>query len=199
MKKLLSILAIMLFSSGVAQATEKSRTALQTDLLNDKNRSFNAETMYENMINMTDSHFNITSDAVTSYSSDADANPVMFGARKSLSAAQVNTGTATILEAGASNYLTLHHISLNASGSAAGATAVVVECDDGTDIASFPVAMLVDDVPVSPYSSVGGGFATLSEELVNGCGQDEDIRVVKTGGSLSGTSDLIVNFTYTIQ
>lgn len=59
-----AIIVSVLVFANTSYATEKSRSALQTDLLNNKHNNFEVETNFSDMNNITDSMFSLTTDTL---------------------------------------------------------------------------------------------------------------------------------------
>jgi len=61
---ILAIIVAVIVLSDAAYAVEKSRAALQTDLLNNKHNNFEVETNFTDTNNITDSFFSLTTDTL---------------------------------------------------------------------------------------------------------------------------------------
>lgn len=106
---LMAIVIMMLTVVSVADATTKSRALLQTDLDNDKLDTFSPHLMHENMTNMTDSHFNLTTDAITDIgtitATEAEINKIADDSARVLSVSGSSTFTCATNGTGVINYI----------------------------------------------------------------------------------------------
>ncbi len=82
------------------------------------------------------------------------------------------------------------------SGSAATATALALECSDGTLIASWPIALLVDQVPTGPFASTA---VTRGAGLTKGCGSGNAVMISNVGANITTTTHVYTNVPYTVQ
>ncbi len=91
-------------------------------------------------------------------------------------------------------------ITIMVSGSAATATALALECSDGTLIASWPIADLVDVKPIGLglYLSTQGTITT-GAGLAKGCGSGKAVYLSNVGAQITTTTHVYVNFPYTVQ
>ena len=88
-------------------------------------------------------------------------------------------------------------VTIMASGTAATATAILLECSGGAVIAQWPIAFLQSNVPVGIYTSTAG--TTLGSALTRGCPSGQALYLSNVGSLLTTTSQLYINFPYSVQ
>ena len=87
--------------------------------------------------------------------------------------------------------------SVMVSGTAAGATSLLINCYPSLKkLATFPIANLVTSVPVTPSSSTA---ITAGAVLAQGCASGDGIAASVVGSALTTTTDIFINMPYTIQ
>lgn len=85
-------------------------------------------------------------------------------------------------------------LTIMASGTAGTATGVALECSDGTLLASWPIAALVNNAPVGVYvSATAPGLGTA---LTKGCAAGTALLISNVGTNLTTTTHLYVNLPY---
>lgn len=82
------------------------------------------------------------------------------------------------------------------SGTAASATRLLIECTGGNVLASIPIAYLVTNVPVTPFSST---INTAGVGITQGCATGDGVFVSNVGSSMTTTTNVYINLPYTIQ
>lgn len=132
------------------------------------------------------------------YSSTLTANPLLQSRYVSVTTAQANAVHTILASATGKKIYPGGGFSIYASGTASGATSVSLRCSGGDVIATFPIAMLTNDVPVGPFSSAGGTTTTRGVSLTEGCPSGEAVQVSSTG-TLSTTTHLLINLPYSVQ
>ncbi len=90
-----------------------------------------------------------------------------------------------------------------ASGTAAGATSIVLECSGatsggGTVIATIPIADLVSLVPVPIFLS-GATLNNVGAPVATGCPSGQGIFMSNVGAQLTTTTYIYLNMPYTVQ
>lgn len=108
-----------------------------------------------------------------------------------------NASTATIVASTAGKKIYPTGVTIMVSGTAATATALALECSDGTLLASWPIAELVTNVPVGVYASSAG--PTLGAALGKGCTASTGILLSNVGTSITTTTHVYTNVQYTVQ
>lgn len=83
------------------------------------------------------------------------------------------------------------------SGTAATATALLLQCSGGATIAQWPIAFLVSNVPVGIYTSTVG--TTLGSALTRGCPSGQALYLSNVGTLLTTSSQVYINLPYTVQ
>lgn len=138
-----------------------------------------------------------------SFSSSIQGNPLVQYSRSDVPTDVLVSGltssamtTLIASETGRSIY-PLDAITIMASGTAATATGVALECSGGTFIASWPIAALVNNVPVGLYTS--GTVNALGSPFANGCPSGQALMVSNVGANLTTTTHLYVNAAYSVQ
>lgn len=196
-----------------AYATEKTRSALQTDLATYKLREYNAQVLYDRLIDLSDSavfltesgDLTITGTIDTSgvtYSTALAGNPLTQTTNQSISSANVEAGYILLTSAsGKKPYVGGY--SVQSDGAAAGATSIDLVCyESSLNIATIPVAMLPDGVTVGPYSSAPSGtdqYTIYTSRGLIGCPAGNSVQIIATGSALSGTTNVNVKLDYTWQ
>ena len=87
-------------------------------------------------------------------------------------------------------------LSIMVSGAAATATALALECSDGTLIASWPVALLTDLNPVGAFASTA---VTRGAALGRGCPASAALMLSNVGTNVTTTTHVYTNVPYTVQ
>ena len=86
------------------------------------------------------------------------------------------------------------------SGTAATATALAVECSDGTLIASWPIADLVNNVPIGLGALVSTNAAvTTGAALGKGCPASTAVMLSNVGTNLTTTTHVYTNIQYSVH
>lgn len=128
------------------------------------------------------------------FSTALTGNPLVQMSVQDVTTASANADVVVLASAtGAKIYPGV--FSIMASGTAAGATSVIIQCSGGTKISTIPIAMLVNQIPVGPYSS---SVITNAAALASGCPSGEAVYV-SNNGTLTTTTDLILSLPYTVQ
>jgi hypothetical protein len=106
-----------------------------------------------------------------------------------------SAATKTLIASQAGVTLRPTAVSLMVSGTAATATGIALECSDGTLIASWPIAELVDQVPAGMYKSTAGPAlgAGLSGK---GCAASTAILLSNIGSTITTTTVVYPNVIY---
>lgn len=128
-------------------------------------------------------------------------NPLQQRTVGVLTLASVNAGTVILASATGRTIYPDGGLTLMASGSAAGATGVYLRCGGSNNvIASVPIAMLLNGIPVSPFKSAGtgGGSPVLASALTQGCLASDNIYI-STTGTLTTTTHLYYSLPYIVQ
>ncbi len=91
-------------------------------------------------------------------------------------------------------------LTIMASGTAATATALALECSDGTLIASWPIADLVSLKPIGIglYNSTNGTITT-GAGLGRGCPASTAVVLSNVGTNITTTTNVFTNIPYTVQ
>ncbi len=91
-------------------------------------------------------------------------------------------------------------LTIMVSGTAATATALALECSDGRLIASWPIADLVDQVPmgIGLYISTKSTI-TLGAGLTKGCAASTALMLSNVGTNIGTTTHVYTNIPYTLQ
>lgn len=128
-------------------------------------------------------------------------NPLLLSTVQNITLASVNTsGGYTFLKGATGRTIWPNDLTVMASGTAAGATAVFIQCTSGTLLASFPVAALVTNKPVSPFGSTEAGSGPVAGVAwAQGCPANDGILVSVQGSALTTTNNFYINMPYTIQ
>lgn len=131
------------------------------------------------------------------YSTTITGNPLMQNTMQTVTTASANAGIV-LLSGVSGKKIYPGAVTMYVSGTAGGATAVVLECSGGTDAVSWPIAMLTTLQPVDAFVSKGGAVATRGTPLVSGCPAGESLQV-SNNGTLTTTTHLYFNIPYTVQ
>lgn len=140
-----------------------------------------------------------TAPSGTVFSTALTGNPLVLdnSANTLVSTVGLNSAATTLLVASTAGR-TIYPIGVTimASGAAATATGLAIECSDGTLIASWPVALLTSLNPLNAYSStaVGRGKA-----LGTGCPASTGIVLSNVGTNVTTTTFVGTNVLYTDQ
>jgi hypothetical protein len=102
-----------------------------------------------------------------------------------------------ILASAAGTTIYPNDVTIMVSGTAATATALALECSDGTLLASWPIAELVNNVPVGLYVSSAG--PTLGTALGKGCPASTALMLSNVGTNITTTTHVYTNVQYTTQ
>lgn len=137
----------------------------------------------------------------------ASGNPLQMGTVQNITLASVNTsGGYTFLPGVPGRTITPTGLTVMASGTAAGATAVFFQCTSGNILGSFPIAALVTQTPVTPFSSTGTGAPSASctpaskcLAFAQGCAAGDGVLVSVNGSALTTTTNLFVNMPFIVQ
>lgn len=131
------------------------------------------------------------------YSNSLQANPITLGTFSSYLTASANAGTAVVLASQAGRQaFPMGGLTIMASGTATGATSVSLECQPSHAIvATWPIAQLVDHVPVGIYAS---STTVLGSALNQGC-PVANALVLSANGTLATTTWLGFNLPYMVQ
>jgi len=91
-------------------------------------------------------------------------------------------------------------ITIMVSGTAATATALALECSDGRLIASWPIADLVDQLPmgVGLYASTKSNITT-GAGLTRGCVASTAVMLSNVGTNVTTTTHVYTQIPYTVQ
>jgi len=130
------------------------------------------------------------------FSTALTGNPLQQVTYQNVTTASANATTPVLASASGRAITVGAGLTVMASGTASGATAVVLKCSGGNLIATFPIATLVDQVPVGPFASAG--VITRGAALTKGCPSGEAVLVSSTG-TLATTTNVFVNLPYTVQ
>lgn len=90
-------------------------------------------------------------------------------------------------------------LTVMASGTAGGATSVSLKCSSGRIIVTWPVALLVDQVPSTPFQSTASSTSVRGAGLTRGCGLNESVYLSATGAGLTTVTNFMVSLPYTVQ
>lgn len=136
--------------------------------------------------------------STVAYSNSLVGNPGMQERFVSFTAAQVSAGI-NVLNSATGRTIHPGVFTLMVSGSASGATNVVVECSpSGNQIASFPVSGLKDGRPVGPqWTSASTASPTVAKAAVAGCSSADAVMISAPG--LATTTQVFVTMPYTVQ
>lgn len=130
-------------------------------------------------------------------------NPLVQATRIQATTAQANTfgGYTFLTGVSGDSIIPSGPVMVQASGTASGATAIVIQCSGGRVLSSFPIGLLVDDVPVGSLTSAGPGNISVTNGagLVEGCPSGESVQISKTGSDLATTTSLFVTLPYIVQ
>jgi hypothetical protein len=136
------------------------------------------------------------------YSTALTGNPFTQASYKDLTVATdlVSTAMTTIIASTAGTTIYPRDVSIMVSGTAATATALALECSDGTLIASWPVADLVDRLPIGTalYLSTQSTITT-GPALVKGCPASTAVMLSNAGTLITTTSHVYTNVEYVTQ
>lgn len=127
------------------------------------------------------------------------ANPVTQTHFQSFTAAQVSAGV-NVLNSAASRLIYPGAGTIMVSGTASGATNVVIECyPSAAVITTIPISALIDGrpIPFSYTSSAGTASATQSKAAVAGCSSADAVLI--SGPALATTTQVFVNLPYVVQ
>lgn len=135
------------------------------------------------------------------FSTAQTGNPLLQMTSKHLvvSTDLTSTATTTILASAAGKTLYFGQPTIMVSGTAAGATAIALECSDGTLVASWPIADLVSLVPMGVAIHVSTQSAiTKGAGLIN-CPASTALVLSNVGANITTTTDIYVNVPYTVR
>lgn len=131
----------------------------------------------------------------TPFSASLQGNPLQLHHYDDVTLAQINS-VKTVITGATNRTVYPGNLIVMASGSAAGATSISLKCSvSGTVIATFPIAQLVNNVPVTAFTS----GATPGQALAKGCSSGDGIITSIAGSALTTTTDLYINLPYTVQ
>jgi hypothetical protein len=130
------------------------------------------------------------------FSTALTGNPLQQVTYQNVTTASANATTPVLASATGRTITVGGGLTVMASGTASGASAVVLKCSGGNAIATFPIATLVDQVPVGPFASAG--IITRGAALTQGCPSGEAVLISSTG-TLATTTNVFVNLPYTVQ
>lgn len=138
--------------------------------------------------------------SATTFSTNIQGNPLMqMGHSDVLVSTSLNSAAmATIIASETGRTIwPADAITIMASGTAATATGLALECSDGTFIASWPIAALTSNVPVGLY--VSSTVNTLGKPLSSGCAASTALMLSNVGSTITTTTHVYVNTAYTVQ
>jgi hypothetical protein len=135
--------------------------------------------------------------SAATFSTATTGNPLVQSNLRDLTEFSSTAMTVLIASAAGKSIYPLGGLSIMASGTAATATAIALECSDGTLIASFPIAGLIHNVPVSPFSSTGA--IVTGPGLTKGCAAGTAVMLSNVGTVITTTTHLYVNTPYVVQ
>ncbi len=137
-----------------------------------------------------------TFSAPITVSTSLTGNPLVQASYQNITTASANATTPVLASvAGKTIHVVGGGITIMASGTAATATDVTLKCSGGTIIARFPIAVLVNALPVGPYYST---VITRGAALTQPCAASEAVMISSTG-ALATTTNLFVNIPYFVQ
>jgi hypothetical protein len=133
-------------------------------------------------------------------------NPLQYVLVQNLPTASVNTtGGFNILASQSGRQIFPTGLTVTASGTASGATAVYVQCGSGNILGSWPIAALITQQPITPFTSNGSSAyngCSVGKGCVafaSGCAVGDGVLVSVLGSNLATTNNLYINLPYTIQ
>lgn len=111
-----------------------------------------------------------------------------------------STAMTTIIASASGKTIYPTDVTIMVSGTAASATALALECSDGTLIASWPIADLVDLKPISTglYLSTQSTVTT-GPGLAKGCGSGNAVMLSNVGTNITTTTHVYTKVGYVKQ
>lgn len=113
-----------------------------------------------------------------------------------VSTSLTSAATTTILASAAGRTIDPIAVTIMVSGTAATATALALECSDGTLIANWPIAVLTNNNPVNAYFST---VVTRGTALGKGCPASTAVVLSNAGTNITTTTHVYTNVIYTVQ
>lgn len=136
----------------------------------------------------------------TTFSASIQGNPlVQSNFTATAPGTALNSQVTTLLvasEAGRTIYPT--GVTIMVSGTAGTATGLAIECTDGRLIASWPIANLVDQLPIQG-SYVSSTLTWAGAGLGKGCVAGKGIMLSDVGGTITTTTLVYTTVNYTVQ
>ena len=205
MKRLIYILAALGILTGTAWAAQTTITqegAFDYTVRTEVNANFTE--LYGASVNGTGATVIGTSvnPSATVYSTALTGNPLTQGFYKDLTVSTdiVSTALTTLIGSTAGKSIHVHDLKIMVSGTAATATALAIECSDGTLLASWPIADLVTLVPMGTGIHVSTQAAvTKGAGLGTGCPASTTLALSNVGGLITSTTHVYVQGVYSWQ
>lgn len=142
----------------------------------------------------------VTSDQA--YSTAITGNPLLQHnyANTLVSTSLSSTALTTLIASTAGRTIHVADVSIMVSGTAASATALAVECGDGTLIAQWPIADLVSLKPIGTglYLSTLSTITT-GAGLGSGCPASYGVYLSNVGTKITTTTNVYTNVLYSVQ
>lgn len=131
------------------------------------------------------------------WSENLKGNPLVAQLKTEETVANINVeGGAVVLASSANTKIFVKDFLLYASGAdMGGLTTLDIECDDGVNLYTIPVAALTNGTVVKPSTA----SVTFGSGTVNGCDEAEGILLGKTGSAGSGATSVLMMLEYVVQ
>jgi hypothetical protein len=133
----------------------------------------------------------------TVFSTAMTGNPLVLDNYTDTPVASLTSATmTTIIASTAGRTIYPVNVTLMVSGTAATATALALECSDGTLIANWPIALLLTNNPQGAYSST---VVTRGTALGKGCPASTAVMLSNVGTNITTTTHVYTNVLETVQ
>jgi hypothetical protein len=129
------------------------------------------------------------------FSGTLTGNPLLKVRYTQVSLASANAGIAILASATGKTIHATGGWTIMASGTSAGGTSLILKCSGGRNLATIPVALLVDQIPTGPFAST---VVTKGAGLTQPCGSGEAL-MLSAVGTMTTTSNYFLNIPYTVQ
>ena len=189
MKKLLFALLAALTFGGAAFAAQVTITQEGTF-------SYTPRTQINNMF--TDLYNAVYNSAAIPAGLVITSNPLEHMTLGRVTTAQANSAVTILTGKTGLAVYPSGGFTIMASGTASGATSIDLKCSSGRLITTWPIAMLVDHLPVGMFSSAGGATTTTASGITQGCPSGDGV-MLSAQGTLATTTYLYYTMPYVVQ
>lgn len=135
-----------------------------------------------------------------SFSTALTGNPLLQLNQATLTSTSFNTPSAILVSTSGKSIKLGPTFNIYASDAGAAATALLLKCEGGNNIAYMPISLFSANVVVAPFSSAGagGGNMVLSSAMTRGCPAGQSVMASTVGSNVTG-GPFYLNLPYTVQ